>query len=261
MFSFFRKKVKETNEQVATKDEVVEDFSDVTKIASYFKSLSGVTFEKQLTILESKTKSFCRHHHIYSYDALIARIESDASLRQELTNTLTTNETFFYREFTQIEELVTSVKEHKTHARILCAPCATGEESYSIAIALLEAGVTASSFEIVGIDINSVAIEKAYQGIYRERNVKNLSQELKERYFTQEDDKFKLNERIKSLVEFKVANIFEPSFKELGKFDYIFSRNMLIYFDYATKIKAKKILESMRNDETQEIFFGHADLF
>jgi chemotaxis protein methyltransferase CheR len=47
----------------------------------------------------------------------------------------------------------------------------------------------------------------------------------------------------------------------LGKFDFIFSRNMLIYFDYETKIKAKNILESMRKDENRALFFGHADLF
>ena len=50
-------------------------------------------------------------------------------------------------------------------------------------------------------------------------------------------------------------------FKTIGKFDYIFSRNMLIYFDKETKLKAKAILESMREDDSVEIFFGHADLF
>ena len=261
MFSFFRKKSTQDREEELQKENRVENFQDISKIASYFKELSGVTFEKQLTILESKTKSFCRQHHLYSYEELIEKINSNSELRQELTNALTTNETFFYREFSQIQELVSLVKLHGSYARILCAPCATGEESYSIAIALLEEGVKPNEFAILGIDINSLAIEKAYQGIYRERNVKNLSEELKKRYFSYDGDKFKINETIKSLVTFEVANIFEPSFKELGKFDYIFSRNMLIYFDYETKIKAKKILESMRNDATQEIFFGHADLF
>ena len=72
---------------------------------------------------------------------------------------------------------------------------------------------------------------------------------------------YKLKDTIKSHVTFKLVNIFEQSFKGLGKFDYIFSRNMLIYFDKETKLKAKCILESMRKDNSQDIFFGHDDIF
>ncbi len=62
-------------------------------------------------------------------------------------------------------------------------------------------------------------------------------------------------------VDIKLTNLFDPSFKSLGKFDFIFSRNMLIYFDKETKLKAKKILEDMRKNDKQAVFFGHADLF
>lgn len=238
-----------------------EDFSNIQEVARYFKDLSGVTFDKQLSILNSKAKSFCQNHDIGSYDELLKKIQHDSALRQDLINRLTTNETFFYREFNQIDQLVSLVKQESSHVRILCAPCATGEESYSIAIALLEAGVKATEFEIVGIDINSQAIRRAQEAIYRERNVKNLSEELRQRYFMQDGDMFALNQSIKDLVEFHIVNIFEPEFKNLGKFDYIFSRNMLIYFDTQTKKEAIRILESMRKDSNKAIFFGHADLF
>ena len=118
-----------------------------------------------------------------------------------------------------------------------------------------------SRFHITGIDINSRAIEKAKIASYRERNVKNLLGDVLYKYFDKNEERYDLKERVKNLVEFKVMNIFEPEFTMLGKFDYIFSRNMLIYFDLPTKQKAKKILESMRKDDTKEIFFGHADLF
>ena len=62
-------------------------------------------------------------------------------------------------------------------------------------------------------------------------------------------------------MTFKVINLFDPDFKNIGKFDFIFSRNMFIYFDKETKIRAKKILEDLRKNPNQEIFFGHADLF
>lgn len=238
-----------------------EDFSHIQSVADYFKDLSGVTFDKQLSILNSKAKSFCKNNNISSYDELLKKIAIDVQLRQNLINRLTTNETFFYREFNQIAQLISLVKRENHPVRILCAPCATGEESYSIAIALLEADVRATEFEIVGIDINSHAIERAKEALYRERNLKNLSPELRLRYFSQNGDMFSLHENIKNLVEFHVLNIFEAEFTKLGKFDYIFSRNMLIYFDAPTKKRAIKVLESMRKDPSKALFFGHADLF
>lgn len=259
MFSWlFRKK---THVETHADHKFKEDFSNIEVIADYFKDLTGVTFDKQISILNSKAKSFCLSHGIYSYLELLEKISRDEALKQDLINRLTTNETFFYREFSQIAELVSLVKEENHPVRILCAPCATGEESYSIAIALLEAGIKKTNFTIVGIDINSEAIEKAKTGIYRERNVRNLSDEVRRRYFVQHGDMFHLSFEIKSLVEFKIYNIFEENFKRLEKFDYIFSRNMLIYFDMETKQKAVKILESMRKDPAKKIFFGHADLF
>jgi len=63
-----------------------------------------------------------------------------------------------------------------------------------------------------------------------ERNIRNLSPEILQRYFTVENAKYVLQENVKSLVSFKVANIFDSSFKNLGKFDFVFSRNMLIFF-------------------------------
>jgi chemotaxis protein methyltransferase CheR len=260
MFSWLFPK-KETSREEQESVSRSENFRDISKVADFFKTLSGVTFDKQLSILESKTKSFCRQRDIYSYEELLEKITRDETLKQELINHLTTNETFFYREFKQIAELVSLVQEQSSPVSILCAPCATGEESYSIAIALLEAGVPPTRFHITGIDINSRAIEKAKIASYRERNVKNLLGDVLYKYFDKNEDRYDLKESVKNLVAFKVMNIFDHEFTMLGKFDYIFSRNMLIYFDLPTKQKAKKILESMRKDPSKEIFFGHADLF
>lgn len=254
----FPKKVEKTTEN--THIEIKEDFSDVSIVADYFKDITGVTFDNQLSILNAKVKSFCIKHTIYSYVELLKKISQDEALKQELINHLTTNETFFYREFNQIAELVALVKQECSPVKILCAPCATGEESYSIAIALLEAGIANTNFSITGIDINSQAINKAKEGVYRERNVRNLTTTMQQRYFRQDENFFHLSEEIKSLVDFQISNIFEDNFKKLGKFDYIFSRNMLIYFDKETKQKAVNILKSMLQDPSKKIFFGHADL-
>jgi len=258
MFDFFKKK------EIVLEDEKVVyqvDYNDIKPIANYFHSETGITFDTQISILQNKVTSFCKQRDIYSFVKLLEDVKSDKELKQELVDYLTTNETFFYREFKQIKELVELVKASNGKISILCAPSATGEEPYSIAIALLEAGISSSAFSIVGIDINSDAISKAKIAIYGERNVRNLSPEIIGKYFTEDKKSYILNSSVKSLVSFKIANLFDSSFKTIGKFDFIFSRNMLIYFDKETKLKAKSILESMRKEDKNQIFFGHADLF
>ncbi len=258
MFSIFKKKEKSVA-NVEVKDK--EDFNDIKPISKYFHNETGITFDKQISILQNKVTSFCKQRYIYSFSKLLEKIQVDNILKQELIDYLTTNETFFYRELKQINELVQLVKKSNSKVDILCAPSATGEEPYSIAIALLEAGVSASSFHIVGIDINSDAISKAKKAVYGERNVRNLSTEIISKYFIKNSSEYVLNQSIKSLVSFKIANLFDSSFSSLGKFDFVFSRNMLIYFDKETKLKAKSILESMRKENNHKVFFGHADLF
>jgi chemotaxis protein methyltransferase CheR len=260
MFSFFKKKKIEEASQ-ATHHEEPTDYSNITKVAAYFKNETGVTFDKQESVLKNKVMTFCKQRNIASFSKLLNLADTQPTTKQELIDYLTTNETFFYREFLQIAELVTLVKKRNSFVEILCAPSATGEEPYSIAIALLEAGVSSSNFRIVGIDINSGALAKAEQALYRARNVRNLSENIIHTYFDKEDELYALNSRVKSLVSFNLANIFDASFTSIGKFDFIFSRNMLIYFDKETKQKAKEILEKMRKDPNQNIFFGHADLF
>ena len=97
--------------------------------------------------------------------------------------------------------------------------------------------------------------------MYGERNVRNLTPQIISKYFDINDQKYTLKQSVKSLVSFQVTNIFDSSFKNIGKFDFIFCRNMLIYFDKETKLKAKGILESLRTSNQHDIFFGHADLF
>lgn len=259
MLRFFKRKKEIKN--TITDPIVAVDYEDVTPIADYFKNETGVTFDKQISILKNKVITFCKKREIGSFSDLLHAIKYKEDLKQELIDHLTTNETFFYREFKQIEELVALVKKRKKEVEILCAPSATGEEPYSIIIALLEAGLPKNSFHITGIDINQDAIDKAKKALYKERNIRNLPLDTLNKYFTKNVNEYMLKDTVKEHVDFRLMNIFDPSFCEIGKFDYIFSRNMLIYFDKETKSRAIKILEGLRKNSDQEIFFGHADLF
>ena len=259
MFNFFKKKNPE--KKINLDEKIVENYENIGLIAEYFYSETGITFDKQMSILKNKVILFCKQKRIASCEQLLLDIKSDLNIKQEIIDLLTTNETYFYREFSQIEEVVLLAKHKNTDIRILCAPSATGEEPYSIAIALLESGVSSKQIKIVGIDINHEALTKAKMAIYGERNVRNLSLNIRNKYFIEKEKKYILNTNVKNLVTFELVNIFDKSFTEFGKFDFIFSRNMLIYFDKITKQKARDILEKMRKDENQDIFFGHADLF
>jgi chemotaxis protein methyltransferase CheR len=259
MFSLFKKKKEKVTQD--NQMEIDEDFTDISLVALFFQNETGITFDKQMGILKNKVTLFCKQRNIYSFYKLIDILHSDIKVKQELIDYLTTNETYFYREFKQIEILVELVKQENRNIQILCAPSATGEEPYSIAIALLEAGIVGNTFHITGIDINQKALSRAKSAIYGQRNVRNLSEDILKRYFVKERDKYSLKQSIKSLVTFQQVNIFDEKFLQLGKFDFVFSRNMLIYFDKETKQKAKKILESMRKDDEYDVFFGHADLF
>jgi len=252
MFSFFKKNKKQKPE--VQEKFYKEDFHNIESIAEYIHRETGITFEKQVI-------SFCRQRAIYSFETLLQDIKNTPELKQELIDHLTTNETYFNREFSQIEELVSFVQAKSQKIEILCAPCATGEEVYSIAIALLEAGVQANHFHIVGIDISQEALNAANSAIYEQRHIRNLSHQTVSKYFTKEGAFYILNTELKTVVSFKLANIFDAEFRTLGKFDFVFSRNMLIYFDKETKLKAKAILESVRKEDAPEVFFGHADLF
>lgn len=261
MFGRFFKKNKEQISEVLQTTCEPENYNDVSEIANFFKNETGVNFDAQLSILKSKVTSFCRHRYIKSFDECLIKVKNENSLKQELIDYLTTNETYFYREFKQIENMRDEVLTSNNRVDILCAPCATGEEPYSIVIALLEAKVEQSRFHVVGIDINQEAISRAQEAHYGERNVKNLTNQIRERYFDYDGKRYVLKEFVKKMVTLKRVNIFDYEFKDLGKFDYVFSRNMLIYFDKETKIRAKKIFEEMLKDKNGTLSFGHADLF
>lgn len=258
MFNFFKKKEKDSSQKSI---EIQEDFSNIDSIESYFHNETGITYKDQKSILLNKVRLFCRQREIYSFKELLQSVESNFKLKQELINHLTTNETYFYREVKQIMELVQLVQQSDTKVSILCAQSATGEEPYSIVLALLDAGVSREKFNVLGLDINSDAIEKSKEAIYTEKNLRCLSEDIISKYFSKQESLYSLNENIKSLVSFEVLNIFDASFEKIGKFDFVFSRNMLIYFDKETKLEAKHILENVRKNDRYDVFFGHADLF
>lgn len=187
---------------------------------------------------------------------------------QELMNGITVNETYFFREKDQFEVLANRILP-ELHAtlpanrplRILSSPCSTGEEPYSMILHILEEAkvVAERDIEVVGIDIDSTVIKKAIAARYTERSVHAIPKNILSKWFNKKALGYELIEDLHGTVDFQVANIFDKSqMRKLGKFDVIFSRNMLIYFDDASRKEVAMTFYDMLNPGGY-VLLGHAE--
>jgi chemotaxis protein methyltransferase CheR len=176
----------------------------------------------------------------------LAMIVSRPAETEALINAFTINETYFYREENQFAALsrsilpqVVSGRQPGDLVRIWSFPCSTGEEPYSIAIWLLEnwPWVDAWHVEIVGSDIDTDAISRARRGRYGERALARLPPDVRDRYFGPEiDHEREIIDDLKESVIFSQINLIDPSSVAKERpFDVIFCRNLLIYFDEASR--------------------------
>jgi chemotaxis protein methyltransferase CheR len=176
---------------------------------------------------------------------------------EELINAFTVNETYFYREDYQLACLTTDLLEARLTTkrpgdmiRIWSAPCSTGEEPYSIAIWLLEnwKDVDAYDIEIVGSDIDTEVLEAAAEGIFGRRALMRLSPDLIARYFHELDDqRWQILDDLRQSVRFSRVNLVDTKqTRPQGRFDVIFCRNVLIYFDdESRRIAAENLYDNL----------------
>ena len=187
---------------------------------------------------------------------------------QELMNGITVNETYFFREKDQFEVLVNHIlpELHKTlpasrPIRILSSPCSTGEEPYSMILHIVEEGnvVEQRDIEVVGIDIDSTVIQKAQKAKYSDRSVHAIPKPILSKWFKKNKLGYELGDDLLGTVDFQVANVFDKTqMRKLGKFDVIFSRNMLIYFDDASRKEVAMTFYDMLNPGGY-VLLGHAE--
>ena len=172
---------------------------------------------------------------------------------EHFVNALTVNETYFYREEHQLQCLSKDLlperikkKRGTDGIRIWSVPCSTGEEPYSLAIWLLENWPLVDHYEIeiVGSDIDTRVLQQARQGIFGKRALMRLPPELVQRYFSPSpDDNWQILDDLRNSVRFSAANIVESAeTRAHGRFDVIFCRNVLIYFDDASRRAAAENL-------------------
>jgi len=189
---------------------------------------------------------------------LVAKMKSGGeALITEVVEAMTTNETFFFRDkipFDHLRETVLPTllqsRAGRRSIRIWSAASSTGQEPYSIAMVLKEQAQQLAGWrvEIVATDLSLEVLEKSKSGIYSQFEVqRGLPIQLLVKYFTQTGELWQINPDIRGMVQHRQLNLLQ-NFAHLGKFDVIFCRNVLIYFDQETKIntfeRLKEVLET-----------------
>jgi len=182
--------------------------------------------------------SFQKYYYFLQYDP---RAEAEFD---EIYDVVTTKETYFFREASQmtafVEEIVPDILSRKgiKKIRVWSAGCSTGEEPYSIAMLLQESRLfDRVSFDIFASDISQQVLVRARKGQYREASFRVTDPNIRDKYFTREDDgSWRIHDDIRNRVSFGRLNLYdEPRVSLLGAVDVVFCRNVIIYFDDASK--------------------------
>ena len=226
--------------------------SDYEYLRKLLKERSGLDLsaDKQY-LVESRLLPLARKSSLPGIPELVAKMKGGAeTVTSEVVEAMTTNETFFFRDkipFDHLRETVipamAQARAARRSLRIWCAASSTGQEPYSIAMCLKEAGSLLSGWrtEIVATDLSQAVLEKSKAGIFSQFEVqRGLPIQLLVKYFTQNGELWQINAEIRSMVQHRQLNLLQD-FSHLGVFDIIFCRNVLIYFDQQTKIEVLRI--------------------
>lgn len=129
--------------------------------------------------------------------------------------------------------------------RILSLPCSTGEEPYSIAMALFDAQLGPQQFKIDAIDISPLSIERAKRGLYGKNSFRGSDIGFRDRYFTAVEQGYQIADRVQDRVDFQPGNLLDPNLLSRAGYDFVFCRNLVIYFDQPTQKHVFEVLKRL----------------
>ncbi|MGL3211881.1 CheR family methyltransferase [Bradyrhizobium sp. BR 1433] len=197
-------------------------------------------------LIESRLLPLARKSGLSGIPDLVAKIKAGSSTHTvQVVEAMTTNETFFFRDKVPFEHFrdtimpeVLKARAARRSVRIWCAAGSTGQEPYSLAMCLKEMGAALAGWrvEIIATDLSQEVLEKSKAGIYSQFEVqRGLPIQMLVKYFKQSGEFWQVNPELRAMVQHRQLNLLHD-FSQLGTFDVIFCRNVLIYFDQDTKI-------------------------
>ena len=229
--------------------------------------------EQKRSLIAGRLNRTLRQNGIDSFRAYYDYVISDQTGQalSKMVDKISTNHTFFYREKEHFDYLRDTVlpeltrqaqKSGKKVVRIWCAASSSGEEPYTLAMLLCEyfkSDLPAWDVGILATDISFDILESAKKGIYDDRNVSQLPKEWKNRYLKKlPENMWEVNNKIKELVLFRRLNLMHQEYPFRGKFQVIFSRNVMIYFDEPTRESLVKRYHRYM-EPGGYLFIGHSE--
>ncbi|MFO7748991.1 MAG: CheR family methyltransferase [Desulfobacteraceae bacterium] len=221
-----------------------QEFDSFSK---YILEISGIALAKgKEYLVETRLNPVLAEIKCTSYSELLKKARSDVKkeVEKKIIDAISTNETYFFRDkapfellqYKIIPDLIDRRSKNKTglkpSIRLWSAASSTGQEIYSIAMALNEMNITPKTYNIklLGTDISDAAVAQASYGQYNKFEIaRGLDQKRLNRYFTPRGDNWRIKDEIRFMAQFKKMNLMKP-FTGLGKFDIILCRNVMIYF-------------------------------
>jgi chemotaxis protein methyltransferase CheR len=224
-------------------------------IAAMLKAKSGLTLgPEKLYLLETRLVSIMRRENARDLAALAEKIRPGSALEHDVVEAMTTNESLFFRDTKPFEALrlrilprLHAARAPGTRLRIWSAAASTGQEAYSIAMVISELGAQLGDrkADIIGTDIARDALKRAREGVYSQFEIqRGLPMQMLVKYFTKEEAAWRVKPALRNAAEFREWNLLADP-RPLGKFDVVFCRNVLIYFDAPTKTRVLEAIASV----------------
>lgn len=204
--------------------------------------------EKQM---KRRISSLISRNKYKDFDDYFEALKKDEELLEQFINYLTINVSEFYRNLSQWEVLEKEIipnllKGGKRNLKVWSSACSTGEEPYSL-VMILSNFFPLKDIRVLATDIDEEAMNKAKQGLYSEKSLKNIPREFKEKYFEKIKGSFKISDEIKQCVEFKKMDLLKDPFP--SNIDLITCRNVMIYFtEDAKELLYSKFYKSMSDE-------------
>jgi chemotaxis protein methyltransferase CheR len=233
--------------------------ADFARIQRFLKNRYGIDMSNKKEIVSGRLENFVQSRGYAGYGSFMNDVESDitGSLEKELVNLLSTNHTFFMREFEHFnfmrDEVLPWLKVKEAATKdlyIWCGAASTGQEPYMTAMLLIDFfGLEHSQWDtkVLATDISTEALEQAVRGVYAKEQTEALPESWKRRFLKAlpDGESYEIKKEVKEQVIFRKFNLMEP-FPFKKKMHIIFLRNVMIYFDHETRARlVKKIYDTL----------------
>ena len=221
------------------------------QLREYIYKKTGILFgENKTYLMENRLRYRLEECGCSNYEEYFYFLQYDPRRNQEmpkLFDSVTTNETSFFRDAVQIKAFDDDVlplvlqeneENRRKELRVWSAASSTGEEAYTIAMQMLNKGLPQKGWrtEIVGTDLSQKVVASAQAAVYGANTIRNTPPDCLRKYFSNNGDQYKLLPVVTRMAQFRVMNLMDQiAMKRMKNFDVIFCRNVLIYFDAAAK--------------------------